>query len=281
MDFTLGGVDIQAGFPMDVTLLSVGLLVGFWGLVRRHGAVMKPGGSAVTRRQASMWVAGVAVFWLSDGWPMAALSEHLFSFHMLQHLVQAFVIPPLLLLGLPEWMGDVLLRNDRFRASIQWLTKPLVAGVLFNIVFVVTHVPAVVSGQLSNELIHAADHLLLIATATFMWVNVMSPFPTILRQLSALGSMLFLFTMTLVPTIPSAFLIFGESALYPVYATATRPWNISLIDDMRVGGLIMKLVGGFYLWGVITVKYFRWAAANERAEQDERRARAARRRTPL
>ncbi len=222
-----------------------------------------------------MWVAGVVVFWISDGWPVAALSEHLFSFHMTQHLLQAFVIPPLLLMGLPEWMGDVLLRNDRFRATVKWLAQPLVAGVLFNIVFIVTHLPAVVSAQLSNELFHAADHLVLIAAATLMWANVMSPFPTIIRQLQPLPGMMFLFMMTLLPTIPSAFLIFGDSALYPVYATATRPWGISLLDDMRVGGVIMKIVGGFYLWGVIAVKYFRWAGANERAEQDARRARAS------
>lgn len=274
MDFTLGGVDIQAGFPLDVSLLSLGLLVGYWGLVRRHGADMAPGRSAVTRRQATMWVAGVALFWISDGWPVAALSEHLFSFHMFQHLLQALVIPPLLLMGLPEWMGDVLLRNDRFRAAVKWLAKPLIAGILFNIVFLVTHVPAVVSAQLSNELFHAADHLVLIAAATLMWANVMSPFPTIIPQLKPLPGMVYLFMMTILPTIPSAFLIFGESALYPVYANATRPWGITLIDDMRVGGVIMKIVGGFYLWGVIAVKYFRWAAANERAEQAARRARS-------
>lgn len=276
MDFTLGGVEIQAGFPLDVTLLSLGLLVGWWGLVRRHGALLGPTGQAYTRRQAVMWAAGVAVFWVSDGWPLAALSEHLFSFHMFQHLLQAFVIPPLLLMGLPEWMGDVLLRNDRVRASVKWLAQPLVAGVLFNVVFVVTHLPAVVSAQLSNELVHAADHLVLIAAATLMWANVMSPFPTIIRQLSPLPQMFYLFLMTLVPTIPSAFLIFGESALYPVYATAARPWGISLIDDMRVGGVIMKIVAGFFLWGVIAVKYFRWAAANDRAEAEARAARSGR-----
>lgn len=274
MDFTLGGIDIQAGFPLDVTLLSVGLLVGWWGLVRRHGGLLASGDQPpVTRRQAIAWVSGVVLFWLSDGWPLAAMSEHLFSFHMLQHLLQALVIPPLLLMGLPEWMGDVLLRNDRVRRVVAWLAGPVVAGVLFNVVFVATHVPQVVAAQLSNELVHAADHLLLIGGATLMWVNVMSPFPTILRELRPLPQMFYLFLMTLLPTIPSAFLIFGESALYPVYAPMARPWGMTLVADMQMGGLIMKLGGGFWLWGVIAVKYFRWASANERAEREQRRRR--------
>ncbi len=276
MDFTLGGVDIQAGFPLDVTLLSIGVLAGWWGLVRRHGATMaRPGQPAVTRRQAGFFVAGVVTFWLSDGWPLAALSEHLFSFHMLQHVLQAFVIPPLLLLGLPEWMGDVLLRNDRVRSVVRWLTRPLVAGVLFNLVFLVTHLPGVVALQLDSELFHAADHLVLIGAALLMWVPVFSPFPALLPRLQPLSQMLYLFLMTLLPTIPSAFLLFGEAPLYPVYNAVTQPWDIGLITDMRIGGLIMKLGGGFLLWGIIAVKFFRWAADDERRDRAARTARTS------
>lgn len=276
MDFTLGGIDIQAGFPLDVTLLSVGLLVGYWGLVRRHGPVMgTPGRPAVTRRQVGYFVAGVATFWLSDGWPLTAMSDRMFSFHMIQHVLQAFVIPPLLLLGLPEWMGDVLLRNDRVRRVLGALTRPLIAGVLFNLVFLVTHLPGVVALQLDNDLFHAADHLVLIGTGLLMWVPVFSPFPALLPRMQTLGQMLYLFMMTLLPTIPSAFLLFGETPLYPVYATVEQPWSLTLIEDMRIGGVIMKLGGGFLLWTIITVKYFRWAAANERDERAARRRRSA------
>lgn len=282
MDFTLGGVDIQAGFPLDVTVLSLGLLAGWWGLVRKHGALLTPSGQpAATRRQTIAWVSGVAMFWIADGWPLAALSEHLFSLHMVEHLLQAFVIPPLLLLGLPEWMGDVLLRNDRFRRVIVWLARPVVAGILFNVVFLVSHTPWAVNAQLTSEVFHAADHLVLIASATLMWVNVMSPFPTILRQLKPLTQLLYLFLMTLLPTIPSAFLIFGESALYPAYAAKARPWGLSLTEDMQLGGVIMKVVGGFWLWIVIGVKYFRWAGANERAEREQRARRADQSHAPL
>jgi putative membrane protein len=272
MDVVIGGIEVQAGFPLDVTLLSIGVLAGYWGLVRRHGSLLsRPGQPAVTRSQAVLFTSAVALFWLSDGWPLTALSERMFSFHMVQHVLQAFVIPPLLLLGLPEWMGDVLLRNDRVRAAVRALTRPLVAGVVFNLVFLVTHLPDVVALQLDNELFHAADHLVLIAAGIAMWVPVFSPFPALLPRLQPLSQMLYLFMMTLLPTIPSAFLLFGDAPLYPVYATVEQPWSLTLIEDMRIGGLIMKLGGGFLLWTVIAVIYFRWAGAAERADRDARR----------
>ena len=37
--------------------------------------------------------------------------------------------------------------------------------------------------------------------------------------------------------------------------------------DQQAAGLIMKLGGGFYLWTLITVMFFRWAHRHEEAER--------------
>ncbi len=272
MDFQLGGVTIQAGFPLDVTLLCVGLIAAYVGLVRKHGELMepRPGERAVTRKQAVAFTAGVVLFWTADGWPLQALSEHLFSVHMVQHLLQAFVIPPLLLLGTPRWMGDVLVRRAGVRRVVRRLGNPVTAGLLFNLVLVATHAPIVISWQLDSNLFHAADHLLLIGTGVFMWMNLFSPVPDVVRPLKPLPSMFYLFLMTLLPTIPASFLVFGDTNLFPAYTSVTRPWGIPLLDDMQMAGLIMKLGGGFYLWIIIAVKYFRWAGEQERADRARR-----------
>ena len=269
MDFELGGVLIQGGFPLDVTLLCLGLLAGYWGLVRRHGELMepRPGQKAVSTKQVVAFSSGVALFWLADGWPVLPLSEHLFAVHMTQHLLQAFVIPPLLLLGIPQWMGEVLLRNERVRRVVRRVSGPVFAGLVFNLVLLTIHAPPAIALQLENSLFHAFEHLLMIAAGLAMWMNIYSPVPTIVPRLKPLVQMFYLFLMTLLPTIPSAFLVFGESTLYPAYEAVARPWNMSVTEDMQHGGLIMKLGGGFYLWIIITVKYFRWAAAEERAER--------------
>jgi putative membrane protein len=209
----------------------------------------------------------VMLFWIADGWPMVALSEYLFSAHMLQHLLQGFVIPPLLLLGTPRWMGEVLLKRPGVRRVVRRLAGPVFAGLVFNLVLLGTHSPQAVALQLNNDIFHAADHLILIAAGIFMWMNLYSPVPEIVPRLKPLIQMFYLFMMTLLPTIPSAFLVFGETNMYTAYDQVPRLWNLPVHEDMQIAGLIMKLGGGFYLWTIIAVKYFRWAAAQERADR--------------
>jgi hypothetical protein len=79
--------------------------------------------------------------------------------------------------------------------------------------------------------------------------------------------MFYLFLMTLVPTIPSSFLTFGTTLLYPEYGDFPRLLGLSAIDDMQIAGLLMKVGGGFLLWGIITTMYFKWASAQERADR--------------
>ena len=38
-----------------------------------------------------------------------------------------------------------------------------------------------------------------------------------------------------------------------------RLWGITATDDQQIAGMIMKVVGGFYLWTVITVLFVRFA----------------------
>lgn len=275
MAFELGGVTIQAGFPLDVTVLCIGLVAGYVGLVRRHGQLMtpRPGEKSVTTRQATSFTAGVVLFWMVDGWPMQALSEHLFSVHMVQHLLQAFVIPPLLLLGIPRWMGDVLVRGPRVKRIVRRLAGPVTAGLLFNLVLLGTHAPPVIALQLDSNLFHAADHLVLISAGLLMWMSLYSPVPEVAPRLQPLQSMFYLFLMTLLPTIPSAFLVFGEATLYPAYESVIRPWDVTVVQDMQVAGLLMKLGGGFYLWIIIAIRYFRWAADQERTDRRTARTR--------
>ena len=56
-----------------------------------------------------------------------------------------YFMPPLLLLAIPEWLARLLVGEGRAYAAMRWLTRPVVAAVLFNLVVMVTHVPGVVN----------------------------------------------------------------------------------------------------------------------------------------
>lgn len=270
MGLVLGGVAIDLHLHPEVIALCAGLIVGYEALIRRYGHLMhpRPGERAVTGRQRAAFIAGVAALWVASGSPIHDLAErYLYSAHMIQHLIQGFVVPPLLLLGIPEWMGELLLRPRGVRTVVRRLAAPLVAALLFNAALMLIHWPAVVDLMLASELWHGVAHVVLIATGLLMWLNIASPVPAVVPRLGPLQQLGYLFLQSVLPTIPATFLTFGETPLYRVYESFPRVWGISALEDMRIAGLIMKIGGGFLLWGIITVLFFRWAADEERRER--------------
>ena len=69
------------------------------------------------------------------------------------------------------------------------------------------------------------------------------------------------------PTVPGAWLIFANGAVYHVYDIPQRLWGISVTSDQQAAGAIMKLVGGTYLWVLDAIIFFTWAGRHEEASR--------------
>jgi putative membrane protein len=247
---------------LDVFLLFGSVVAAYVIANRRHERAT---GEVPARRRTRRFLAGIAVLVLGAGWPIHDLAErYLYFAHMTQHLLFSLVAPPLLIAGMPPWMLRRLLHPPGVARLVRFLTRPLVALLLFNGVLLFTHWPAVVAASVGSEWLHFGLHVLLVASALVMWWPVMSPLPE-LPALSAPGQMVYLFLQSLTPTIPASFLTFGDHLLYPVYGTFPRIWGIDALTDQLLAGLIMKLIGGMILWGFIAVIFFRWHA-QERAQ---------------
>ena len=207
---------------------------------------------------------GVAVLWLGADWPLHDLAErYLYSMHMVQHLLFTLVAPPLLIAGLPDWLLREILRPRAVSRVVRFLTRPLVALIVFNGVLLFSHWPAVVDASVRSEPLHFGLHVLIVASAFVMWWPVMSPLPE-MPALPPPGQMLYLFLQSLAPTVPASFLTFGSTPLYPVYASFPRIWGIDALTDQLIAGLTMKLAGGLILWGFIATIFFRWFAQEQR-----------------
>ncbi len=243
----------------EVWALVAVLLAGYFWALRALGARhVEPVEFAATRRQKTWFVLGCAAILGSADWPMHELSEnYLYSAHMIQHMILTFAAAPLLMLGTPPWLWRLLLSSPRVLSTVRAITRPLIALAVFNAVLVFTHWPLIVTSSVRTEGVHFSLHLLLFSSALVMWTPVLSPLLE-LPRLSYPGRMLYLFLQSLVPTIPASFLTFGSQPLYHVYEGFPRLWGISAHTDQLVAGLIMKIVGGFILWGVIAVLWFRW-----------------------
>ena len=84
-----------------------------------------------------------------------------------------------------------------------------------------------------------ALHVLVVAVALLMWMPVCGPMPEL--RLSLPGQMVYLFLMSIVPTVPAAWLTLAEGVVYSAYDIPERLWGISATTDQQLAGLFMKL----------------------------------------
>jgi len=248
-----------ARFPSWHTHPDVWLLLGGLALLYAWAARATP----PSRKQAVTFACGLLALLVASDWPVHDLAEgYLYLVHMVQHLLFSLVAPPLLLLGLPAPMLNRLLGHGRRRAVVRRLTRPVVALVLFNAVMVASHWPVWVDATLRHHPLHFAAHAVLLVTGLIMWMPVVSPLED-MPQLHPLAKMLYLFLQSILPTVPASFLTFGTTPLYHYYEHVPRLWGLSALTDQQIAGVIMKVIGGLYLWLVIVVVFFRWYSREE------------------
>ncbi|HEX2117833.1 MAG TPA: cytochrome c oxidase assembly protein, partial [Acidimicrobiales bacterium] len=133
---------------------------------------------------------------------------------------------------------------------------------------VLSHWPLVVEATVRYHPLHFVAHAVLLVSAVLMWMPVVSPLPEI-RRIKPPAQMLYLFLQTIVPTVPASFLTFNDRPLYGIYAEFPRLWGISALTDQQTAGLIMKILGGLFLWAVIAVIFFRWYESEERKSKED------------
>ena len=244
-----------------VVAIVAAYLYGIRVLGPRHAPQTEP---AVSARQVAYFTSGLVLFVAVRSWPIHDIGESsLFTFHMIEHMVLALGVPPLLLKGVPWWL--LRLAVLPILPAVRFLTRPIIALVAFNATLALLHWDEVVALMLRSEGAHFGLHAALLVTATLMWWPVIGPIPD-LPKLSPFLGMGYLFLQSLVPTIPASFLTFATAPVYHSYVDLPRLWGLSVLDDQLIAGLIMKLGGGAVLWIAITVIFFSWAAEEERAK---------------
>jgi putative membrane protein len=254
----------------EVWLLVVAVLLSYIYAVRVLGPAVVKNGPAITTKQRNAFIAGVLLLWLASDWPVHDIAEeYLYSMHMFQHMVLSYFMPPLILLAIPKWMFDAVLGAGRVRKTFNWLAKPVIAGVLFNAIVMITHIPQIVNRSVSNAPLHYSMHVLLIVTALLVWVPICGPDRKL--HLQSGGKMIYLFLMSVVPTVPAAWLTFAEGAVYKHYDTAVRVWGLSVTTDQQIAGAIMKTGGAIFLWSIVVFLFFKRFSAGFSAEQSYRK----------
>ena len=258
---------------VEVWVLVVALLASYFYAIRVLGPRVVGSGTVVTRKQVWAFVWAIALLWLASDWPIHDISEeYLYSVHMFQHMVLSYFVPPLVLLSLPRWLYDVAIEKSSIGPFVRFASKPVVAGLFFNIVVMTTHIPALVNQSVSNGPLHYTLHVLVVTGALLMWSPVCGP--VIERRLGYGGRMIYLFLMSVVPTVPAAWLTFAEGVVYKHYDIPVRVWGLSVTTDQQLAGAIMKTGGSIFLWSIIVFLFFRRFIGRFFVEQTYKKAEA-------
>ncbi|SAL22329.1 membrane protein [Caballeronia turbans] len=203
--------------------------------------------------------------------PLHALSDWLFSAHMLQHELLMLVAAPLLVIGRPlaVWLWafpanartriGVATRSRWIRHPWRLLTLPAVAWTLHAAALWCWHAPRFFEAALARPGIHTLQHASFLASALLFWWSVFG------RASEAHGApnahaMLSLFTTMVHTGALGALLTLAPGVWYPSCIETTLALGFDPLQDQQLGGLVMWVPGGLaYLVGALLVGA-RWLA---------------------
>ncbi len=213
-----------------------------------------------TRVQLISHFSAIATFLMGSLWPVHDVGEKsLYFVHMAQHLAFINVMSLFIVMSLPSWLARWILVRRYVLPLVRKCTRFIPATILFNFLIVLFHWPAFVTLTVNNGLMHFLAHFVMVICFVVIWMVIVSPAPEI-RRPTPIMQMVFLFLMSVIPTIPASFLTFGSRPLYKVYVDLPKLFSLSALEDQRIAGLVMKLGGGLLIWGVIAVIFFQWSA---------------------
>jgi putative membrane protein len=208
--------------------------------------------------------------------PLDAMSDALFSAHMVQHLVLIVVVPPLLIagrtlstsmVGLPS---RVRLTAGRIRRRLLPLKRlayrKAVAWTLFAIALWGWHLPGPYQAAVREWPLHAIEHLCFLATSSIVWWIALDE-----RSRTAAGTLeraLFLVASSLQSAILGAVLLFASRPLYPVHGIGPSLWGLTSLQDQQLAGALMWIPPSAVYLIAAAVLLVRWFHSLEAPPSD-------------
>jgi len=247
-------------WPFDPSVY-VGLVVLFFG----H-AWLARGAADAERKHTVYLLAGLFTVWLALETPIDTISDYyLDSVHMLQHVLLAFVAPPLMLLGLSPAMAGSLLRVPGLRA----ITEPIPAQLIAAVVMIAWHIPTLYDATLANESLHILEHVMFIGSGLVLyWPIVQATSADARWEMSAGAKLVYMLLATLPQDGVALVLIFSRVPFYDFYTHAPRLLEgFTALIDQTIAGAVLMIFGKVTLGIAAGVVFFRWFGAEHRADR--------------
>jgi cytochrome c oxidase assembly factor CtaG len=206
----------------------------------------------VGKMRVAAFVGAVAVIGVALLSPIDALSDELFSVHMLQHLLLILGAAPLLafsnahlvmLRAFPvagrRSLGRAVASIPGVRQAAHKHATAWIAAACFVCTMWFWHIPAAYDWALDNEAVHVGEHLTLLAAATFFWRVIITSGD---RRLSPAMAVILVSLVGIQGALLSALITFAPHSLYGAYAG-------NPLDDQVLAGVLMCIPASFVYLG--------------------------------
>ena len=276
--------------PIFLSMMIL-VLVAYFLIIGKYRSYI-PHAEKVSKKQQFYFVTGIVLLYLVKGGPIDLLGHIIFSAHMTEMAILYTVVPPLLLLGLPNWLLERVIQVRVVRLLLSTVGKPLVALLLFNALFSIYHLPVVFDAVKQSYIGHPIFLAILFVSALLMWWPVLNPLPDH-QTLSEIKKIGYMFANGMLLTPACALIIFASTPLFATY-TDPQSWMkamelcvpadtlsslqltgpdflgwIPVLEDQQTGGVIMKIIQEIVYGTVIGYVFFRWARREREKEKNE------------
>jgi putative copper resistance protein D len=234
-------------------------------------------GYAVPFWQQVAWHTAMACMAVALLGPLDPLAEDLLVAHMGQHLLIADIAAPLLLVGLrspvyafllPKPVLVPLARSKPLRSAFRFLRQPLVAIPIWLITLYGWHFGFMFEWALTNDFVHAFQHLSFVAASLLVWWSVIEPKKR--RLPGDLWKVPYLIGARLGGMFLGMAFIIMRSPAYEQYLRGAPDHGWSPLTDQQVAGGMM--LGLDLLVMLFATGFFFHRSAQDDDREQERRA---------
>lgn len=251
------------------------------------------GSAPVVMKQRILFVLGMLGLYISKGSPVDLLGHIMFSAHMTQMAILYLVVPPLLILGIPDWLWKAIIVRPIIKPVLKLFTHPIIALIVFNGVFSCYHIPLIFDFVKTNPLYHAAMTTIIFIAAIFMWLPLLNDTLPKWQSLSGIKKIGYIFANGVLLTPACGLIIFATDPLYATYSepqawinalslcvpidmlnglnlTGPDMFNIlPLVEDQQLGGILMKIIQELVYGSILAYVFFQWASKERQKDELE------------
>jgi cytochrome c oxidase assembly factor CtaG len=260
-------VDNWSYDPFLIVVAAIVLLheLGLRNLRRRS----RPIRTTDRRHKALLFYAGLVVLLLAIVSPIDYWAGDYFFVHMIEHILIMFFAPILIVAGEP-WLplvhgfpvsvrrkvGRAVLLGAwarPLRAAGRFLTKGIVAVVLFNLIMIIWHFPVLFDLAQRNQAVHIwLMHASFFVAGVFFWLQIIPSHP-IKPRLTTLGQIGAILSTNVVMIIMAMSLsILTSSSWYSVYDHLPGI-RLPPFADQQIGAAVLWVCGDFWAFPALVM----------------------------